>query len=759
MKHFTFISSLASAILCLAACQDASSYLDGQWTVSVNARYLRIDRTDFSFGANQDLVQTLHVSSVETGWKITDAGSWLSVSPQNGNADAEVVMTASENTSGDDIRTCIMTFSSTEADYAYKQPIAITQSKAVAYITPNQQTVRFSRDASTQTVDINANTRWEARCNASWVKLSSSSDQSKLSISVEENNSTAERIATIQIDGSTTATIQVVQSGSIFDNQVGSLYFGNKAGSQNAKIETDGRWQASVDANWISLSATEGVGASVLMVNVIDNPNESERIGKVTVTVGNTEKVILVTQAGTYFTVDSSASDAIPAVGGQHSITFTSSDKWTANTNSNWVTLQPASGEMGKSVLTIIAAENTAILARYDTTYIIPDNDHLQPYRIITKQEGVGYHLRVDKTSIVVSSASSTASLSIVSNDNWTVSSTVGWAILSQTAGEGNAKVDVTFEENTQPETRNGKITLKSDHCDPITIDLSQAGIGYHLMVDKTSIDAGYAATTESISIISNDTWAVTSSESWITVTPTTGTGDEKLTVSIAESAEALERTGRITITGKNSESIFIIVYQQGIGYHLTVNPLSLSVGSGSETKTLSIKTNDSWRVSSLPNWISISEMYGFGDCTLSVNISANTGPETRTGTITIKGSNTPAVNIMVSQNGVGYNLSVDKTEINVGAGSTTESFSITSNDSWTVSSSASWARPATTSGSGSKSVALEIDRNTSTEAREATITIQHSHGSTSTTIIVHQSEGGQNDITIEDFEDPIPLN
>lgn len=759
MKYIAYLLGMAAAIHCLASCDDASPYLNSEWKLSVNTRYLNIDKTDVAFGANQNLTQTLNVSSVSTAWRLSDGDAWISASPASGNSDAVITLTATENTSGDDIRTCIMNFASAETDFTYSRPVSITQGKAAAYITPNQQTVSFSRDASTQSVVIASNIKWEARCGASWVTLRTTDDGKTLNIAVEENNSTTERTATIHIEGNSSATITVVQAGSRFDDLVASLYFGNKASSQEITIETDGNWSATTDAGWLSLSPGEGKGKTVLKISVTDNKGEDERVGRISVTVGNQTKTILVTQAGTYFTVDSSSSDVIPASGGQHVISFVSSDKWTAHTNSDWVTLQPASGEKGKSTLTIMAKENKEIKARTDTTYIIPENDNLQPYRIITKQEGIGYHLRTDKTLISIGSEAAKASLSIISNDKWTAASSADWVTLSATSGDGNGFVEVTIAENTYPEKRQGQIAIKGENCETIIVDVIQSGIGYHLSVSKNSLSVGGSGIVTSFSIISNDSWTVSPSVSWISVSPASGMENQEITVTVDASNEPEERTGIITITGKNSITEIVRLTQEGIGYQLSVAPTSIVIGAAASSKSFTITSNDAWEITSSVGWASVSTSSGIGTRAFFVEFDANEDPEARTGTISVNGVHTPEVTIALRQEGVGYHVSVDKSTIDVWAAATTETFSITSNDSWTISSSASWVIPSQTAGSGNLTISLSIERNTYIEERSAAITIRGTKSGQTLTLTVLQAGGGQNDITIEDFEDPIPLN
>lgn len=845
MKYTLYIIyTLAALSLFLAGCDDGSPYMSSDWKLSVNSRYLGIDKSELSFGADQNLQQQLHVLSVATGWTLNGADAWITATPANGNSDAEVTLTATENKSGDDIRTTIMTFASAESDYSYSRPVSITQSRANAYINPDAQTLTFTRDASSQTLPISANTKWQATSSESWVSVAVAKEGNSLVVTVEENENTTERTAYITLKGNATTTILVKQSGSTFDDLAATLLFGNKAESRDVQVETDSKWTASTKSDWISLSPKSGSGPSKLHIAVNANPEESERTGLVTVKVGDTEKQIMVTQLGTYFTVNTVTTEAIPSTGGTHSISFVSSDNWSAESHSSWVTLVPPSGQPGASVVTIKAGDNASIHARYDTTLITIDNAYLPPYRIITRQEGrylsvstteiifnsdastqtfsvmtdgvyevtseakwlqctkngntckvsaldnpeltprtatiivrltdvpesertetekiisvtqQGYNLSVDKDEISVGSASSSSSFTITSNDSWTVSSSVSWATVNTTSGSGNRTVSVSFSANTGPEACTGTITVSGSNTPPVSIALSQEGIGYDLSLDKSTISVGPATAAESFTITSNDTWTVTTTGAWATVSQSNGNGNKTITVNCQKNTSNAQRTCSINVEGQHCSVKTITITQDY--YSLSTNRSKISVGASSISSSFTITSNDSWTVSSSVSWATVNTTSGSGNRTVSVSFSANTGPEARTGIITVSGSNTPAVTIALTQAGVGYHLQVDKNNISVGSAACTESITITSNDTWTLSTSASWVKLSSTSGSANKTINVEIERNTNTEEREATITVRGSKSGLTETVRVKQAKGGQNDITIDDFEDPIPLN
>ena len=88
----------------------------------------------------------------------------------------------------------------------------------------------------------------------------------------------------------------------------------------------------------------------------------------------------------------------------------------------------------------------------------------------------------------------------------------------------------------------------------------------------------------------------------------------------------------------------------------------------------------------------------------------------------------------------VTYQLSVNKTTIVAKTEGSSEAFNITSDDSWTASSDASWITLSVTSGSGDKTITVSISLNSTTTARSGNITVKGSNSGISKTISVTQS-------------------
>ncbi|MBQ2575585.1 MAG: T9SS type A sorting domain-containing protein, partial [Bacteroidales bacterium] len=82
---------------------------------------------------------------------------------------------------------------------------------------------------------------------------------------------------------------------------------------------------------------------------------------------------------------------------------------------------------------------------------------------------------------------------------------------------------------------------------------------------------------------------------------------------------------------------------------------------------------------------------------------------------------------ISVTQAGVSYNLTVNPTSLSYTADGESKTVTVTSNTSWTATSSANWLTVSPASGSNNGTITAVAASNTSTQQRTATITVSGS--------------------------------
>ncbi len=159
-------------------------------------------------------------------------------------------------------------------------------------------------------------------------------------------------------------------------------------------------------------------------------------------------------------------------------------------------------------------------------------------------------------------------------------------------------------------------------------------------------------------------------------------------------------------------------------------------------TASLDISTEKNWKITNSASWLSVNNVSGSGNSTVTLTAQANPSGEKRSTTLTISdpGSNTQT--ITVTQNGAAPVLNISKDSLTISAlmGST-NSFDVTSNMNWTAVSNQSWLSVNKTSGYGNTTLTLTAISNPTITPRIAIVTITV-NGLSPKTIIVTQVAG-----------------
>ena len=198
--------------------------------------------------------------------------------------------------------------------------------------------------------------------------------------------------------------------------------------------------------------------------------------------------------------------------------------------------------------------------------------------------------------------------------------------------------------------------------------------------VDVDTITAPASGSAYTINLTSSNQWTATTEQSWLTVSPSSGTGDTALTVTISAN-NLFGRSGTIELTDSDSNSITITVYQAKASVslkscslvrsgnvvnrmyregqlillnvahkpHINLSEDEIDFEQEASSTTITVESNMVWTASTSTPWITITT----GASALNVAVSENTTGEDRDGTITITGRNilgTVSTSITVNQ-------------------------------------------------------------------------------------------------------------
>ena len=223
---------------------------------------------------------------------------------------------------------------------------------------------------------------------------------------------------------------------------------------------------------------------------------------------------------------------------------------------STW-TLSPSSlGSVSKGNVTLSGEGSGTVTASYNG-YTASAN--------ITSEN---YSISVSPSSFSnVLASGGTATVTVTTNDSWSVSSCPSWVTLSKSSGSaGSTNVIGTITSNTTSSIRTGSITFTCG-TETATVSISQQKPAVDtISVSPTSFPnvpalGGRAVVT----VTCAGGWTILSAPSWISANITNGSGNTTVRGTIAENTNTLQRSGTITFKASNGGAIASVsVVQKG---------------------------------------------------------------------------------------------------------------------------------------------------------------------------------------------------
>ena len=256
------------------------------------------------------------------------------------------------------------------------------------------------------------------------------------------------------------------------------------------------------------------------------------------------------------------------------------------------------------------------------------------------------------------------------------------------------------------------------------------------LIVTPLNQNVTSSSGTTSFDVTSNLSWTSSSNQTWCTVTPS-GTDDGTITATYELNTGAGSRIAAITVSGSGVSDQVVTVTQLGTAPTLIVTPLNQNVTSSSGTTSFAVASNLEWTSSSNQTWCTVTPS-GTDNGTITATYEENTGTNTRTSTITVKGSGVSTQVVTITQLGTAPSLIVTPLNQNVSSSLGITSFTVATYVAWTSSSDQTWCT-VTPSGTGNGTIIATYQAHTGTSARIATITVMGS-GVSNQVVTVTQS-------------------
>jgi hypothetical protein len=346
----------------------------------------------------------------------------------------------------------------------------------------------------------------------------------------------------------------------------------------------------------------------------------------------------------------------------------------------------------GNSTVTITCNENNDLNDRIGVLIFrsVGGNWNYSTTVTVSQTRSV-YKAIPDKDSIVFSWTENQAIIEVdANNDVWTVSAMEDLSAWC-TVNKHDGVIEINCSLNNSDGPRKGRLVIETPDGSQV-VWIVQSAIEMDLGTDDPVPDAlNFSASAGTAQIyVKTDSriqWTATATADWITISPSEGTGNGTINVSVTGNEEGPVRTGTIRVQAYDYVRE-INVFQNGKYMNVTSPVLSFSSNSGEIT--LSLSSNDGWTASADCDWLVLSETQGNDDCNILLSVKDNNSSLNRSGTITITPSIAIPVVLHVEQAGRYLELS-DSTVVFGWDGVGSKVFIVTTDGEYDVSSDCSW--------------------------------------------------------------------
>ncbi len=512
---------------------------------------------------------------------------------------------------------------------------AQTGSQCTYALSPTNRTHAAGAETGSMSVSATAGCKWTAASNVSWITITSENTgvgDGTVTYSITANISNSTRSGSIFIGGQTFGVKQETPCPFNLTPSSRSHGSGSETGTISVQVPGVCNWRVTSNASWITiLSSATGSGDTTVSYVVAANNANTPRNG--IIIIGSQSFAISQANRCPYSISPASRTHTPDGQTGGIAVKAPEGCSWTAKSNVPWITVTSGSSSgSGDGTLTYAITANatpadrtgTITVAGLTFTVTQPTSCVYQISPLFRFHKAV-----IERDSVNVKTTSACA---------WTAMSNAGWIKLgSVKSGVGNGSVTYTLDANPSSRFRDGTITIAGK-----TFTVYQDGTGCPYHYEPFGHAHGPATETGNFKIVLSGAcpYSVSSDSAWIVVTsPAKATGSSAVTYRVAANKTPKQRKGGISLDFSQGQ---FSITQETPCPGFAIDPVSRKHETGAETGSITVSNaaGCTWTASSAgATWITItSGKTGSGDGVVKYSVTANNGPTTRTGSITIEG-------------------------------------------------------------------------------------------------------------------------
>lgn len=261
-------------------------------------------------------------------------------------------------------------------------------------------------------------------------------------------------------------------------------------------------------------------------------------------------------------------------------------------------------------------------------------------------------------------------------------------------------------------------------------------------LTGSSNIELSVDGSSATITFTANRDWRVSSSDSWVSVSPSSGTAsDGPVSVMVRCNANTTydDRTATVTITMEELSQAITVRQPANLG--IVLPSQSFDLQSDARSIDVEVKANVDYTVETSVDWIKQTGTKGLTSKTLTFSIEENKTYDPREGKITIKSkvSSVPDQVISVKQAQKDA-IIVEKTSYDMPYGGGEIEIKVEANVGFDVTPDSEWLHHVSTKALSSSTVLIKVDENETYNARKGKVEITQQNGSIKHTIAINQA-------------------
>ena len=573
--------------------------------------------------------------------------SWLTLIDFSRTAGVSAIVKVTENTDAE---------SRTGYVYISGYVCTITQAGVGAELETNSAEFGAEGGSGEILVLAGGQANWKVKSESDWISVDqvAGTGEAYVTYTVAPFAAVSDRTGYITVAGCTFEVHQVGRSLSISRKSDSFDYLAH-AVEIDVTAFLDTEWFVNAMQSWVSIidpvaGFAKGGGKVALAIN--ENPSYVARSG--TVLIGT--ETYSFSQAGrpnsalAFAISPVSTTASVNGANGLIAVAATPDLPWTAESQSNWLTVMPSFKEgSGDGNIVYTVTPNSTMSDRTGTITVTPEAASGKTAKTHTVHQPAA-NAAIDVSSHVFAAAGDSFEVTVATGENveWTIANPASWITIDgSTSRIGPGTVKISVAANSSTDERSATLTIAGH-----TFTVSQRGRTIEVEYVAIVFDAEGDAGTIDVHPDGTVAWTAVSSANWLTIwaedgaynnddDSVSGTGDGTIGYYVdAYVGDGEARTATITIGDQ-------IVYITQRPYECSISPSAATVAgnAGAGEFGFSASIDDVWNALNIlcaQDWIETVQIASYDASTKSGVIrytyAANDSGVARTGTIVVAG-------------------------------------------------------------------------------------------------------------------------